>query len=173
MRAIAPRTGAPEQTFAEHQEEFFPVTVALYHDPRENVTMGVTRWAPSDLERAQLARHIIRAALTAFVNQVRDSYGAGVLAMLDPELERFLTDRPFLDGDDEDVYLMLHLNRYLTPHNVYVGCPAWARVDPAAVVPLPDSARAPDAPPREAMGNATGDATGDPSAATGEPEPGA
>lgn len=30
MRPIAPRTGNPEQTIAEEQEEYLPITVAVY-----------------------------------------------------------------------------------------------------------------------------------------------
>lgn len=30
MRPIAPRTGAPEQTIAEEQEEYLPITIGLY-----------------------------------------------------------------------------------------------------------------------------------------------
>ncbi len=54
MRAIAPRTGAPEQTFAEDQLEYQPITVAIYADERGNRTL-LTRWQPSVEERAAIA----------------------------------------------------------------------------------------------------------------------
>jgi hypothetical protein len=55
MRPIAPRTGAPEMTFAEEQEEYMPLTVALYQ--YDNGVRGLlTRWTPTAEERAALAR---------------------------------------------------------------------------------------------------------------------
>lgn len=54
MRPIAPRTGAPEATIAEEQEEYMPITVALYEYP--NGARGLlTRWTFTPEERAQIA----------------------------------------------------------------------------------------------------------------------
>lgn len=54
MRAIAPRTGAPEQTIAENQEQYLPITVALYS--YTDGSRGIlTRWTPSAEERAAIA----------------------------------------------------------------------------------------------------------------------
>lgn len=35
MRFIAPRTGAPEATFGEEQEQYLPVTASVYFHPGE------------------------------------------------------------------------------------------------------------------------------------------
>lgn len=54
MRAVAPRTGAVEQTIAEDQPEYQPITVALYQ--YMDGTKGIlTRWKPNDAERAAIA----------------------------------------------------------------------------------------------------------------------
>jgi len=54
MRPIAPRTGAPEQTFAEKQEEYLPITVGMYR--YQDGTRGhLTRWQPTAEERAAIA----------------------------------------------------------------------------------------------------------------------
>lgn len=53
MRAVAPRTGHREVTFAEDQEEYQPITVAVreYAD-----CLGlITRWKPTEEERARIA----------------------------------------------------------------------------------------------------------------------
>jgi hypothetical protein len=54
MRAIAPRTGAPEVTIAEEQEEYSPITVARYHYPN-GTGLLLTRWTFTPEERAQIA----------------------------------------------------------------------------------------------------------------------
>jgi hypothetical protein len=55
-RMIAPRTGAPEQTLAEEQEDYAPLTVAIYGD---NGDLGprtlLSRWRLTDEERAAIA----------------------------------------------------------------------------------------------------------------------
>ncbi len=54
MRAIAPRTGAPEATIAEEQPEYMPITVALYQ--YADGSCGIlTRWQPSAAERSAIA----------------------------------------------------------------------------------------------------------------------
>ena len=53
MRMIAPRTGAPEVTIAEEQEEYKPVTAALY-DYADGTRGILTRWQPSPEERAAI-----------------------------------------------------------------------------------------------------------------------
>lgn len=54
MRAVAPRVGCPEETLAEEQEQFLPLTVAFVE--YEDGTRGtMTRWRLDDAERAQLA----------------------------------------------------------------------------------------------------------------------
>lgn len=53
-RAIAPRTGAPEVTVAEEQEEYLPITVACYQDA-EGVRHLLARWTFTTEERARLA----------------------------------------------------------------------------------------------------------------------
>lgn len=54
MRAIAPRTGAPERTFAEEQEEYSPITVAAYaySDGAAGLLM---RFTFTDEERRRIA----------------------------------------------------------------------------------------------------------------------
>lgn len=55
MRAIAPRTGAPEMTIAEEQEEYLPITIALYWSGVGETKIFLTRWQPSTEERAAIA----------------------------------------------------------------------------------------------------------------------
>lgn len=64
MRAIAPRTGAPEVTIAEEQEEYMPITVALY-DYSDGSRGLLTRWQPSPEERQAIA-----AGADVFVQQL-------------------------------------------------------------------------------------------------------
>ena len=56
MRMIAPRTGAPEVTIAEEQEDYAPLTVAVYGD---NAELGprqlLSRWTFTPEERARIA----------------------------------------------------------------------------------------------------------------------
>lgn len=55
MRAVAPRTGAPEQTIAEEQEQYLPITVALYrYDDGTRVLL--TRWTLTPAEREAIVR---------------------------------------------------------------------------------------------------------------------
>jgi hypothetical protein len=54
MRAIAPRTGAPEVTFAEEQEEYKPITVACYRDD-DGLGILLTRWTLTEAEREAVA----------------------------------------------------------------------------------------------------------------------
>lgn len=54
MRMIAPRTGAPEITVAEDQEEYMPITVALYDHP-DGVRTILARFTFSAEERAAIA----------------------------------------------------------------------------------------------------------------------
>jgi hypothetical protein len=54
MRPIAPRTGFPEVTIAEEQEEYMPVTVALYQYD-DGVRGLLTRWTFTPEERAAVA----------------------------------------------------------------------------------------------------------------------
>lgn len=54
MRAIAPRTGAPEQTIAEDQPEYLPVTVGIY-GYADGATGLLTRWTFTPEERAAIA----------------------------------------------------------------------------------------------------------------------
>ncbi len=54
MRAIAPRTGANEQTFAENQEEYSPITVAIHRTPEGQCSL-LTRWTLTAEERAAVA----------------------------------------------------------------------------------------------------------------------
>lgn len=54
MRPIAPRTGAPEATIAEDQEEYMPVTVALY-DYADGSRGLLTRWTLTPEERQAVA----------------------------------------------------------------------------------------------------------------------
>jgi hypothetical protein len=53
-RMIAPRTGAPEVTVAEEQEEYLPITVALYLDEK-GARHILTRWTFTAEERAAIA----------------------------------------------------------------------------------------------------------------------
>lgn len=55
MRFVAPRTGAPEVTVAEDQEEYLPVTVGVY--VLDNGMRGLlARVTFTDDERALIAR---------------------------------------------------------------------------------------------------------------------
>lgn len=55
MRPRAPRTGAPEVTVGEEQEEYMPLTVALY--AYTDGTRGIlTRWTLSAEERDMVAK---------------------------------------------------------------------------------------------------------------------
>lgn len=53
MRPIAPRTGAPEATIAEEQEEYQPITVAVYELDHGRVYLA--RYTFTDAERAAIA----------------------------------------------------------------------------------------------------------------------
>jgi hypothetical protein len=56
MRPVAPRTGAPEQTIAEEQEEYLPATVAFYRFTDTPKAVGVLwRYTFSAEEREQIA----------------------------------------------------------------------------------------------------------------------
>jgi hypothetical protein len=50
MRPISPDTGAPEVVFAEEQEEYMPLSVALYRFA-DGARGLLTRWKPTDAER--------------------------------------------------------------------------------------------------------------------------
>lgn len=54
MRPIAPRTGAPETTYAEEQQEYQPLTVATYVYSDGPIGL-LTRWQPTPAERAAIA----------------------------------------------------------------------------------------------------------------------
>ncbi len=55
MRSIAPRTGAPEETFAEDQPQFKPITVGLYHHFNPEGQAILMRFTLSDEERLKIA----------------------------------------------------------------------------------------------------------------------
>jgi hypothetical protein len=55
MRAIAPRTGAPECTLAEEQEEYQPITVAMYGVNDSTSRIVLTRWTLTAEERTAIA----------------------------------------------------------------------------------------------------------------------
>lgn len=56
MRMVAPRTGVPEVTVAEEQEEYAPITVGVYGDNRElGPRTLLTRWRLSDEDRRRIA----------------------------------------------------------------------------------------------------------------------
>lgn len=54
MRPVAPRTGHDEVTYAEDQEAYQPITVAVR--PYADCVGLITRWKPTDAERAAIAR---------------------------------------------------------------------------------------------------------------------
>lgn len=54
MRAVAPRTGAPEVTIAENQPEYSPLVGACYVDADGHEYM-LTRWRFTAEERARIA----------------------------------------------------------------------------------------------------------------------
>ena len=56
VRPIAPRTGAPEVTVAEDQEEYLPITVGLYRFQDTSMYGRLIRFTFSAEERAALAR---------------------------------------------------------------------------------------------------------------------
>lgn len=51
MRSVAPRTGAPEVSIAQGQEEYLELTGAVHHGGE----VLVTRWRFSDEDRARVA----------------------------------------------------------------------------------------------------------------------
>lgn len=51
---VAPRTGAPELTLAEEQEEYLPLTVACYETDRGSPAL-LSRWRLSDEDRERIA----------------------------------------------------------------------------------------------------------------------
>ena len=53
-RAVAPRVGCPEETIAEEQHEYMPLTVALV-EYNDGATGLMTRWRFSDVERDKIA----------------------------------------------------------------------------------------------------------------------
>jgi hypothetical protein len=53
MRMVAPRTGAPEVTIAEDQEEYSPLVAAVYCFEGQRTLL--TRWRLSDEDRARIA----------------------------------------------------------------------------------------------------------------------
>lgn len=55
MRFIAPRTGAPERTLAEEQEEYLPVTIADYVTEQEGHQIALLRLQFTALEREKVA----------------------------------------------------------------------------------------------------------------------
>ncbi len=60
MRSIAPRTGAPEITLGEEQEDYRPLTVASYVFKKKKEDPGgsegfLTRWSPNAEERKRIA----------------------------------------------------------------------------------------------------------------------
>lgn len=55
MRPVAPRTGAPETTFAEEQEDYMPITIAAYHYG-DGTRVLLTRWTFTPSEREAVAR---------------------------------------------------------------------------------------------------------------------
>lgn len=65
---VAPRTGAPEVTVAEDQEQYKPITVGVYGDNGElGPRQLLMRWTFSDEERARIAAgEDIFAALMTF-----------------------------------------------------------------------------------------------------------
>lgn len=54
MRPVAPRTGAPEITVAEEQEEYMPVTVGVYQY-EDGTRVLMTRWTLTPEERQRVA----------------------------------------------------------------------------------------------------------------------
>lgn len=58
MRPVAPRTGAPEVMYAEEQEEYLPLCVALYQTlpsiAQAATTICVMRYQLNDADRAAL-----------------------------------------------------------------------------------------------------------------------
>lgn len=55
MRTVAPRTGAPEETIAEEQPDYLPITVGKYAVPPHMETALLTRWILTTEERQQVA----------------------------------------------------------------------------------------------------------------------
>ncbi len=53
-RAVAPRVGCPEETLAEEQAEYLPLTVAFV-EYADGTRGTMTRWRLDDAERAKLA----------------------------------------------------------------------------------------------------------------------
>jgi len=55
MRPIAPRTGAPETTIAEDQQEYAPITISAYEYVDGSRGL-LSRWTFNAEERAAIAR---------------------------------------------------------------------------------------------------------------------
>jgi hypothetical protein len=56
MRAIAPRTGAEELTFAEDQSEYLPVTIAVYPEYEPGARGLLWRFSFTPEEREAIAK---------------------------------------------------------------------------------------------------------------------
>lgn len=65
MRMVAPRTGAPEITLAENQEEYATLTVAVYQDRRGN-ELVLSRWRlePDEIERLKNGEDLYVSLMT-------------------------------------------------------------------------------------------------------------
>jgi hypothetical protein len=147
MRPVSPNTGAPERVFAEHQEEYLPLSVAEYvhvelrdGQPVPTSRSRVTAWVPTREELADFAMTL--------AEQLR------VKAMSHTGHELL---REALAGAFRATPIYLALTDFgspLTPHMVTIGPQPWMRVAPdgapdggpdAPATPAPDPA--PDVAP--------------------------
>jgi hypothetical protein len=71
MRAVAPRTGAPEVTIAEDQPEYLPVTVAIYDHGNHRTLL--CRFTFTAEERAEIA-----AGADLYVGQLNFPHSPGM-----------------------------------------------------------------------------------------------
>lgn len=123
MRAIAPRTGAPETTLAEEQEEYLPLTVANYfyaEDPADpaRITSRVrlTAWQPELAER-----HMVAETLRALVPSLSVDDARAAIAAL-------LREHPIYVGQKD-------FGGPMTPLSVSLGTERWMLPQPSGVVP--------------------------------------
>ena len=74
MHVISPNTGAPESVLDPEGKVFNPLPVALYRDAADpKITVVLTRWQPSDEERAALHAAFERGSEQARLGQVVDA----------------------------------------------------------------------------------------------------
>lgn len=92
MQSVTPATGAPETTLDPEGKVFLPLPVAVYRDlDNPKITVIVSRWQPSDEERAAIAAgediYVAQLTDTNSVSALRVRIGAGEYQVSATEVE--------------------------------------------------------------------------------------